>query len=113
MANTEALDQIRALGKNAKIKVVSIGGVARQGKSTLLELLSGASGAFRAADGTEPCTQGIHMLVKRKDDRSNEYLVRGCDAAIALPCSNAASQCTHTNGCAQSISTPYNPYMGQ
>jgi ribosome biogenesis GTPase A len=82
---TESLDQLRALGKNARIRVVSIGGVARHGKSTLLELLAGKRGAFRAADGTTPCTQGIHMLITRPDEKKNEYLVRFPSIALCMP----------------------------
>ena len=73
---TDALQQLADLGQNARIKVLSIAGVSRQGKSTLLELLSGRVGAFKVADCTDPCTEGIHMLITRESDDEDNYLVR-------------------------------------
>lgn len=75
-ACSEALQYIEELGSEARIKVLSIAGVARQGKSTLLELISGQKGAFQVADGTQACTQGIHMLITPVPRERNTYLVR-------------------------------------
>lgn len=75
-ACSEALQDIEDLGENARIKVLSIAGVARQGKSTLLELLAGRKGAFKVADGTAACTQGIHMLITPVPGEKNTFLVR-------------------------------------
>lgn len=75
-ACSEGLAQIEALGPDARIKVLSIAGISRQGKSTLLELLAGKMGAFKIADGTDPCTEGIHMLITPLEKERNTYLVR-------------------------------------
>lgn len=72
----DALQQLTDLGPDARIKVLSIAGVSRQGKSTLLELLAGRMGAFKIADGTDPCTEGIHMLIAPEGDSKNSFLVR-------------------------------------
>jgi ABC-type polysaccharide/polyol phosphate transport system ATPase subunit len=73
-ACSEALQDIEDLGQAARIKVLSIAGVARQGKSTFLELLAGRTGSFKVADGTAACTQGISMLITPRE--KNTYLVR-------------------------------------
>jgi hypothetical protein len=75
-ACSDALAQLSGLGPNARVKVLSIAGVSRQGKSTLLELLAGRKGAFKIADGTDPCTQGIHMLITPTEDVKDGFLVR-------------------------------------
>jgi hypothetical protein len=74
----EALQDIEDLGTDARIKVLSIAGVARQGKSTLLELLAGRTGAFRVADGTRACTEGIHMLIRPLPNEKKTYMVCSC-----------------------------------
>jgi hypothetical protein len=76
VAKTQALEELRKLGPNAKIYALAIVGVARQGKSTLLEFIAGTRGAFKTADGTKPCTEGIHMLIVPFNNKDNSYLVR-------------------------------------
>lgn len=76
VARFQALEELRNLGPDAKIHALAIVGVARQGKSTLLELLVGIKDAFKTADGTKPCTEGIHMLIVPFKNDGISYLVR-------------------------------------
>lgn len=92
-ACAEALEQLSALGQTARIKVLSIAGVSRQGKSTLLELLANRVGAFKIADGTDPCTEGINMLITPLTEQKDGYLVRSLVPRHIQPI--AHSQASH------------------
>eukprot|EP00628_Pelagophyceae_sp_CCMP2097_P012568 CAMPEP_0206809312 /NCGR_PEP_ID=MMETSP0975-20121206/6182_1 /ASSEMBLY_ACC=CAM_ASM_000399 /TAXON_ID=483370 /ORGANISM="non described non described, Strain CCMP2097" /LENGTH=732 /DNA_ID=CAMNT_0054351409 /DNA_START=1 /DNA_END=2195 /DNA_ORIENTATION=- len=46
------------------LRLISIFGAARQGKSFLMNALSGQEGVFRVSNALEPCTQGIDLSTK-------------------------------------------------
>ncbi|KAH8053905.1 palmitoyl-(protein) hydrolase [Aureococcus anophagefferens] len=58
--NPKATKFLSSLG-DQPLHLVSVFGAARQGKSFLMNALSGMDGVFKVSNALEPCTQGIDV----------------------------------------------------